>query len=106
MTEQGRNSKVALKNFLFLGLIIQMDFMDLLAIKRVGSYEKLYSMVRNKIATERSVFGLCALTTIPERTNVGDGPGGEQGTSVTPPKPLRRREGHRAANNGLEGYYR
>ena len=29
-----------------------------------------------------------------------------QGASKTPPKPLRQREGHLAAFNGLEGYYR
>ena len=46
------------------------------------------------------------MTTIPERADMGDGPGGEQGTSETPPKPLRRREGQQAAFNGLEGYYR
>ena len=46
------------------------------------------------------------LTTIPERADVADGSGGERGTSETPPKPLRRREGHRAAFNGLEGCYR
>ena len=32
--------------------------------------------------------------------------GGEREKSETPPKPLRRSEGHRAANNGLEGYHR
>ena len=31
---------------------------------------------------------------------------GERGTSETSPKPFRRREGHQAAFNGLEGYYR
>ena len=30
---------------------------------------------------------------------------GRVGTSETPPEPLPRREGHRAAFNGLEGYY-
>ena len=56
-------------------------------------------------------FGICALTTIPERADVGDGSGGERGTSEPnpkerAPKPLRRREGHWLAFNGLEGYYR
>ena len=46
-----------------------------------------------------------ALTTIPERADVGDGSGGERDHAQTV-KPLWRREGHRAAFNGLEGYYR
>ena len=53
-------------------------------------------MVQNKMATAKLGFEICALTTIPERADVGDGS----------PKPLRRREGYRAAFNGLEGYYR
>ena len=63
-------------------------------------------MVQNNTATARLEFKLFALTKIPERGDVGDGPGAERGTSKTPPKPLRRREGCRAAINGLEGYYR
>ena len=60
-----------------------------------GPYEQSYSMVENKMAVAKLGFEIYALTTIPER-----------GTSETPPKPLRRREGHRAAFNGLEGYCR
>ena len=63
-------------------------------------------MVENKMAAAKLGFEIYALPTIPERADVGDGSGGERGTSETPPKPLRRREGHRAAINGLEGYYR
>ena len=58
------------------------------------------------MATARLGFELCALTTIPERADVGDGSGGERGTSETPPEPLRRREGRRGATNRLEDYYR
>ena len=35
-----------------------------------------------------------------------DGLGGEREASEIPPKPLRRRESHRVAINGLKGYYR
>ena len=63
-------------------------------------------MLQNKMATAKLGFEIYALATIPVRSDVGDGSGGERGTSETPPKPLRRREGHRAAFNGLEGYYR
>ena len=58
------------------------------------------------MATAKLGFEIYAITTIPERADVGDGSGGEQGTSETPPEPLRRREGHRTAFKGLEGYYR
>ena len=51
------------------------------------------------------LIGDFAPKTIPERADLGDRPGGERGTSETPFKPLRRREGHRIAFNGLEGYY-
>ena len=60
-------------------------------------------MVEKKTAAAKLGFEIYALTTIPERADMGDGSGGEQGTSETPSKPLRRREGHRAAFNGLEG---
>ena len=63
-------------------------------------------MLKNKMVAAKLGFEIYALTTIPERANVGDWSGGEQGTSETPPKPLRQREGLRAAFNGLEGYYR
>ena len=59
--------------------------------REAGSYQELYSMVQNKMATAKLGFELCALTTIPERADVGDGPGGERGTSETLPKPFRRR---------------
>ena len=60
-------------------------------------------MVENKMAAAKLGFEIHALTTtIPERADVGYG----RGTSETPPKPLRRREGHRAAFIGPEGYYR
>ena len=62
-------------------------------------------MLKNKMAKAKLGLEIYTLTTIPERADVGDGSGGERGTSETPPKPLRRREGHRAAFNGLEGYY-
>ena len=74
--------------------------------KILGSYEELYSVGQNKMVSARLAFEVCPLATIPERTDVGDGPTGERGTSETPPKPLRQREGHQAAINGLEGYYR
>ena len=41
------------------------------------------------------------LTTITEPADVGDWPGSERGNRETPPKPLRRMEGYRAAINGL-----
>ena len=63
-------------------------------------------MVQNKMATAILGFEICALTTVPKRVDVGDGSGDERGTSETPSKPLRRREDHGAAINGLEGYYR
>ena len=63
-------------------------------------------MVENKMAAAKLGFEIYALTTIPERADVAEGPAGERGTSETPPNPLRRREGHRAAFNGLEGCYR
>ena len=72
----------------------------------MGPYEELYSMVQNEMVAAISELEICTLTTIPERADVGDGSGGERGTSETPPKPLRRREGHQAAINGFEGYYR
>ena len=75
-------------------------------MKFEGPFEQSYSMVENKMAAAKLEFEIYSLTTIPERADVGDGSGGERGTSETPPKPLRRREGHRAAFNGLEGYYR
>ena len=75
-------------------------------MKFEGPFEQSYSMVENKMATARLGLEISAFTTIPERADVGDGSGGERGTSETPPKPLRRREGHRAAFNGLEGYCR
>ena len=53
----------------------------------------------------RQEFELSVLTAIPERADVGDVTESERGTSETPPKPLRRREGHRAAINGLKDYY-
>ena len=54
-----------------------------------GPYEHLHSKLQNKMATVKLGFEISALTTIPERADVGDGSGGEQGTSETPPKPLR-----------------
>ena len=75
-------------------------------IRYRGPYEHSYSMLKNKMAVEKLGFDIYVSTTIPERADVGDGSGGERRTSETPPKPLRRREGHRAAFNGLEGYYR
>ena len=51
------------------------------------------------------LIGDFAPTIIPERADVGDGPGGARGTNETPLKLLRRREDHRAAFNGFEGYY-
>ena len=69
-----------------------------------GPFEELYSMVQNKMATAKLGFEICPLATIPERADVRDGSGGKRETSDTPPKPLWRREGHRAAINGLEGY--
>ena len=63
-------------------------------------------MVENKIAAAKLGFEIYAFTTIPERADVGDGSWGERGTSETPLKPLRRREGHRTAINGLKGFYR
>ena len=63
-------------------------------------------MVQNKIAMAKLGFEICALTTIPKRADVGGGSVGEQETIETLPIPLWRREGHWAAFNGLEGYYR
>ena len=63
-------------------------------------------MLQNKMAAAKLGFEIYALTTIPERAYGGDESGGERGTSSPPPKPIRRREGHQAAFNGLEGYYR
>ena len=57
------------------------------------------------MAAAKLGFEIYAVTTIPERADVGDESEGERRTSETPPKPLRRREGHRAAFNGLESYY-
>ena len=53
-----------------------------------GPYDELYSMVQNKMAMAISGLEICALTTIPERADVGDGSGGKRGTSETLPKPL------------------
>ena len=77
-----------------------------ICITQTSPYEHLRSMLQNKMVRAKLGFKIYALTTIPERADAGDGSGGERGTSESPPKPLRRREGHRAAFNGLEGYYR
>ena len=58
------------------------------------------------MAAAKLGFEIYALITIAERADVGDASGGERGTSETQPKALRRRAGHRAAFNRLEGYYR
>ena len=63
-------------------------------------------MLQNKMAKAKLGLEICALTTIPERNDVGDRSGGERGKNETQPKTLRREEGQRAAFNGLEGYYR
>ena len=76
------------------------------AIRKIGRYEHSYFTLKIKMAAAKLGFEIYALTTIPERVDVGDASGGERGASETPPKPVRRREGHRAAFNGLEGYYR
>ena len=46
--------------------------------KSASSYEELYSMVQNKMATARLGFELCASATIPKRANMQEGLGGEQ----------------------------
>ena len=46
-----------------------------------------------------------ALTTIPERAEMGDGSGGERGTSETPPEPPCQMECGQAAFTALECYY-
>ena len=58
------------------------------------------------MATAKLVFEIYALTPIPEQADVGDGSGDKQGTSETPPKPLRQMEGYQAAFTALEGFYR
>ena len=58
------------------------------------------------MAAAKLGFEIYALTTIPERADVGDGPGRERGKSETPPKSLRRREGQREVISGLKGYCR
>ena len=70
------------------------------AVSFFGPYEHPHSMLQNKMAAAKLGFEIYVLTTIPERADVGDGSGGERGTSETPPKPLRRREGHRAVLMG------
>ena len=75
-------------------------------MKKLGLYEHPHPMLQNKMVTTNLGLEIYALTTIPERADVGDWSGGERGTSETPPKPLRRRVGHRGAFSGLEGYYR
>ena len=42
-----------------------------------GPYEELYSMVQNKMATTRLALEICASTSVPERADVGNGPGRE-----------------------------
>ena len=58
------------------------------------------------MAAAKLGFEIYALTTIPEQADVGDGSGGERGTSETPPKPFRRMAGYQTAFNGLKSYYR
>ena len=45
-------------------------------------------MAQNKMGTEKLGFKIYALTTVPERADVGDGSGGERGTSETLPNPF------------------
>ena len=71
-----------------------------LSIVNLGPHEHPHSMLQNKMTAAKLGFEIYALTTILERADVKDG----QGASETLPKPLRRREGHRAAFNVLEGY--
>ena len=56
--------------------------------RKLGPYEHLHSMLQNKMATSKLGFDIYALTTIPERADVGDGSGGKRGTSETPDLPV------------------
>ena len=51
-----------------------------------GPYEDPHSMLKNKMAKAKLGLEIYTLTTIPERADVGDGSGGERGTSETPPE--------------------
>ena len=45
-------------------------------------------MLKNKMAATKLGFEIYALTTVPERADVGDASGGERGTSETPDLPV------------------
>ena len=50
----------------------------------MGLYEELYSMIQNKMAMARLGFELCTLITLPEQSDMGDGPGGKRHHTQTP----------------------
>ena len=80
-------------NLLFLLFSISVTAQSCEGLRWVSARERRNE---SEMAAARLELELSALTLIPERADVGDGP----------PKPPRRREGHWAAVNGLEGYYR